>query len=673
MTLLVPPRGPAGLAGSAGGLEPRVGTLEGQMLSVETSRAFVTDGAWEVSLDSGLSSGSAGACFLGVLAGELYLFGSAGEAAGAMKGVWRYRNGAWTQLSALGTQDFNGLGVYGASEYQGKLHAGDRRSGQLRRLDLYSNGSFNALTDAATVGGEDVFPGPVLWGKLYIGTFGNAFNEAAPFVPPGVYTYDGTTVSQVLSLTTIGISGFVLSLVPFDGGLWVSAVNEARTLCEVWAISSSGGSRLMYSGATIYRMANFNGELVAVSAAASDGVTFSVWNGDGFVAGTTLAGGHIDTMPVGPLIGVRDTLYYLDYYKGIATFSWDTAKWDYLGAFRNASGAQAAPYLGGPTSIKESDGYLWVVTNQPVKLYRKKLGVADVLRQHSRPQRASGGRSADIRPQAVATLPTASEAWRGHLLRVEAAGVVDAVYVCQKRADGTYGWQLPRLGPASASPDTISGLQLWLRPEALSSLSDGAAIATWADASGNSRDVTQATGSNRPLYRASALNGLGVADFDGVDDSLGRTAATFTGGTGWTMASVARFDALGNYPMVFSWALNELRGSAATGRPEVTGAPEGSATAPMLVTKLGYHLLLGRFNASTGGLELFVDGVLYGSVNTTADVNGGDLWIGSRGTSLFFQGRIASIAYYSRPLTDAERRGLERFLADKCALVSVLS
>ena len=43
---------------------------------------------------------------------------------------------------------------------------------------------------------------------------------------------------------------------------------------------------------------------------------------------------------------------------------------------------------------------------------------------------------------------------------------------------------------------------------------------TWYDQSGNSKNVTQSTAANQPLYVASSQNSRSVSRFDGVDDSL---------------------------------------------------------------------------------------------------------------------------------------------------------
>jgi|SRR5215211_202848 len=125
-----------------------------------TVGAVGTDGAWEKVLDANQSGFSK--VFLGTLGDDLYMFGSAGESAGGMRGVWRYRDGRWTQLASLASEDFNGLLAYGAVAYKGKLYVGDRRAGNLYRLDLTCSGDFSALTPAAKGWLRRRLPGPDL-------------------------------------------------------------------------------------------------------------------------------------------------------------------------------------------------------------------------------------------------------------------------------------------------------------------------------------------------------------------------------------------------------------------------------------------------------------------------------------------------------------------------------
>lgn len=76
------------------------------------------------------------------------------------------------------------------------------------------------------------------------------------------------------------------------------------------------------------------------------------------------------------------------------------------------------------------------------------------------------------------------------------------------------------------SPSSISGLQLWLKADAITGLSDGAPVSTWEDSSGNSRDATQ-SGSSRPTYKTSIVNGLPVLRFDGTSSYMVTASASY--------------------------------------------------------------------------------------------------------------------------------------------------
>lgn len=89
-------------------------------------------------------------------------------------------------------------------------------------------------------------------------------------------------------------------------------------------------------------------------------------------------------------------------------------------------------------------------------------------------------------------------------------------------------------------PLTISGLQLWLDASDASTLfdataggslvtTDGAAVARWADKSGNNRHAIQTTSNARPLLKtgANGINSKTVLSFDGSNDFLTSSVTGF--------------------------------------------------------------------------------------------------------------------------------------------------
>lgn len=77
-----------------------------------------------------------------------------------------------------------------------------------------------------------------------------------------------------------------------------------------------------------------------------------------------------------------------------------------------------------------------------------------------------------------------------------------------------------------ASPTDVANLFAWYEADSLgvsAGLTNGAAVATWADQSGNRYDVTQATGANQPIFNTNQINGLPALTFNGTTQFLGAT------------------------------------------------------------------------------------------------------------------------------------------------------
>jgi hypothetical protein len=79
-------------------------------------------------------------------------------------------------------------------------------------------------------------------------------------------------------------------------------------------------------------------------------------------------------------------------------------------------------------------------------------------------------------------------------------------------------------GAGSASPPITTwvpsdkaGLQLWLKADAITGLSDTDLVSSWVDSSGNARDAVQATTGNKPTYRTNQVNGLPSVVFTGTN------------------------------------------------------------------------------------------------------------------------------------------------------------
>lgn len=98
-------------------------------------------------------------------------------------------------------------------------------------------------------------------------------------------------------------------------------------------------------------------------------------------------------------------------------------------------------------------------------------------------------------------------------------------------------------------PDGITGLHGWYKADAITGLSNGAAVTQWNDSSGFVNHAAQATGTNQPTYQTNVINGLPVVRFDGGTDRLVITntdmLAITNNAAGITMSAVVILSSLG--------------------------------------------------------------------------------------------------------------------------------
>jgi hypothetical protein len=104
-------------------------------------------------------------------------------------------------------------------------------------------------------------------------------------------------------------------------------------------------------------------------------------------------------------------------------------------------------------------------------------------------------------------------------------------------------------GPAGVGSSTNN--VLWLKADAgTSTTTDGSAISSWSDQSGNSINVLQSTSAQQPTYKASLMNGMPAIEFDnnttsGQNDYLTAADNTLLDNTaGYSFFSVIRMKGL---------------------------------------------------------------------------------------------------------------------------------
>lgn len=324
------------------------------------------DGTWEKVLDSGLTDADNAVVLLGKLDGEPYMIGSALESAGDMAGVWRFRDGTWSQLDPLVDQDFNGFMGENAVEFQGKLYVGDRHHGRLHRLDLTESGDFEALTEVASLGVEDIKLGRVFGARLWAGNFG--------FPDVGVYKYDGQNVYKPLGFPDARAAAEITSMAVWRQRLWVTLLDSdgstATNVTEIWAVSAAGTAEKMLTlpGDSVNGfICEWRGDLYVLRADGTlNEAKISRWHDDGLEDLATIS------VPTAPeawhgIIGIGNRLRAEHVLQGAYYLENGTLGQEPTGE----NGTVGGETFGAVNALLYHDGYLYATTSAPIKLWRR--------------------------------------------------------------------------------------------------------------------------------------------------------------------------------------------------------------------------------------------------------------------------------------------------------------
>lgn len=223
---------------------------------------------------------------------------------------------------------------------------------------------------------------------------------------------------------------------------------------------------------------------------------------------------------------------------------------------------------------------------------------------------------------------------------------------------------VPSSGAAAFTPASIAGLQLWVEADSgTGTTTDGTAVGTWTDQSGQGHHLTQATAGSQPVYKTNILNGKPVVRFDGVDDFL---TVTFTQSQPIHAFVVTQFRTArtGNNTIMDGggdgWARIYWFSSTQVGL-YATANQQPNLTVAMLNT---FHVLSALFNGASS--ELRADGgtAVVGDPGTTAP---GGLTLGGRGGLGLEPGAvdIAACIAYSGILSTTNRQAVESYLKGK--------
>jgi fructan beta-fructosidase len=283
----------------------------------------------------------------------------------------------------------------------------------------------------------------------------------------------------------------------------------------------------------------------------------------------------------------------------------------------------------------------------------------------------------------VASLSTSTNSWpaANQFFDVLPSSGVTNYYVVS--AVNTNGESLNSAEVSASAAVTVA----WFKADAITGLANGAAVASWSDASGHGFTATQAAPGQQPIYMAGALNGLPVVHFTGtnsqvlalarpVQDSFtifcvfrstqgGGSGSQFDGGAGLVSGTAG---GVANDFGVCFYANGQV--CAGVGQPgtsvsSLAGYADGNP-----------HLLTFRRTESSGEVDLYVDGNFQGSVmgNTNSLTGATELALGAQQTlNNYLTGDIAEVKIYGAALSEADRTAQEAGLIQKWGVSGALS
>jgi Concanavalin A-like lectin/glucanases superfamily len=260
-------------------------------------------------------------------------------------------------------------------------------------------------------------------------------------------------------------------------------------------------------------------------------------------------------------------------------------------------------------------------------------------------------------------------------------------------------WRFPRPASPPPVPQQVPGLRLWLAADKILGLSGGAAVATWADASGRNNDAIQGTAAAQPTYQTNVINGLPVVRFDttGTADWLNLATTDFLAATnavgGITFFAVAKLQATAattnDYLSIGQGTVGSnarMKAGQRAGTAGVWGMTvrrsDGDAALSLedAADDTSWHVHAAVMDFASGAATLYVDGVQVASnpslttTGLTSATNALVAAVGARGDGLgeFWAGDIAELICYvgATAIASADRDLVTNYLLAKYAITA---
>jgi large repetitive protein len=226
---------------------------------------------------------------------------------------------------------------------------------------------------------------------------------------------------------------------------------------------------------------------------------------------------------------------------------------------------------------------------------------------------------------------------------------------------------------SGAGPLVVAGCVLWLDASQITGLANSAAVATFADLSGNGNDYTQATSGNRPVYRVASAPALASVEFLGSSSQFMAAATRILPLTNCTLFLVVK-PGSGNTGRLVGWANNgsgsngvALIGSASDFWVIRNGGVSGDITGLGTAQGIRYLYSLRIGVGGTANSIARVNGVQKGTNTQTAWTSSGETaHLGCEGNVAEpWTGNVYEVIIYNTKLSDTDNALIEGYLNGK--------
>lgn len=269
---------------------------------------------------------------------------------------------------------------------------------------------------------------------------------------------------------------------------------------------------------------------------------------------------------------------------------------------------------------------------------------------------------------------------------VLAAGTTSTNLVVPVGGVGTANITASGAGLLASTPLVVSGVAAgsvmptaWFKADVVRGVSNGAALATWPDLTGNGYNATQGSSSQQPTFVTNAMNGLPVLRFNSANSTclaltrpiqddfsivcvFQSTQGLGSGNLFYQGAGLVNAE-VGGVVDDFGTCLF-ANGSVAAG----TGNPDVAVDSNPGYNDGRPHVMTFSRSRSTGLVALYMDGALAGTTTggTQSLTSPSQLLFGAQQTFInYFSGDIAEVAIFNVALSDTNRQSVESPLFQK--------